>query len=113
MMYRMDLTWLIYSAVINDLEDLQRIRFLTSHPIYMTDKILHAVADLPKVMPQIEIPIQSGDNDVLENMKRGYTREQYRDLIYRVRDIVPDAAIHCDIIVGFPGETEETVPENL
>ncbi len=92
--------------VINDINDLQRIRFLTSHPTYMTDKILHAVADLPKVMPQIEIPIQSGDNTVLENMKRGYTREQYRELIYRVRDIVPDAAIHCDIIVGFPGETE-------
>ena len=94
-------------AVINDVDDLQRIRFLTSHPTYMTDKILHAVADLPKVMPQIEIPIQSGDNEVLENMKRGYTREQYRELIYRVRDIVPEAAIHCDIIVGFPGETEE------
>jgi tRNA-2-methylthio-N6-dimethylallyladenosine synthase len=94
-------------AVINGIDDLQRIRFLTSHPLYMTDKILYAVADLPKVMPQIEIPIQAGDNEVLENMKRGYTREQYRDLIYRVRKIVPDAAIHCDIIVGFPAETEE------
>lgn len=93
-------------AVINDIDNLLRIRFLTSHPSYMTDRILHAVADLPKVMPQIEIPIQSGDNKVLENMKRGYTREQYRELIYRVRDIVPDAAIHCDIIVGFPGETD-------
>ncbi len=94
-------------AVINDMDDLQRIRFLTSHPSYMTDRILHAVADLPKVMPQIEIPIQSGDNEVLKDMKRGYTREQYRELIYHVRDIVPDAAIHCDIIVGFPGETED------
>jgi tRNA-2-methylthio-N6-dimethylallyladenosine synthase len=92
--------------VVNDVEGLERIRFLTSHPNYMTDRILHAVADLPKVMPQIEIPIQAGNNDVLAAMKRGYTREQYRDLIYRVRDIIPDAAIHCDIIVGFPGETE-------
>jgi tRNA-2-methylthio-N6-dimethylallyladenosine synthase len=93
--------------VINDVEGLERIRFLTSHPNYMTDRILRAVAELPKVMPQIEIPIQAGNNEVLEAMKRGYTREQYRALIRRVREIVPDAAIHCDIIVGFPGETAE------
>ena len=93
--------------VINDIDGLERIRFLTSHPNYMTDRILHAVARLPKVMPQIEIPIQAGNNDVLAAMKRGYTREQYRALIHRVRDIVPDAAIHCDVIVGFPGETAE------
>ena len=92
-------------TVIDGIEGLQRIRFLTSHPNYMTDRILHAVADLPKVMPQIEIPIQAGDNEVLRNMKRGYTREQYRELIHHVRDLVPDAAIHSDIIVGFPGET--------
>lgn len=92
--------------VINDIDGLQRIRFLTSHPSYMTDKILYAVRDLPKVMPQIEVPIQAGDNEVLANMKRGYTREQYRDLVHRIRDIMPDAAIHTDIIVGFPGETE-------
>jgi tRNA-2-methylthio-N6-dimethylallyladenosine synthase len=72
----------------------------------MTDKILTAVRDLPKVMPQIEVPIQAGSNDVLANMKREYTREQYRDLVYKIRDIIPDVAVHCDIIVGFPGETE-------
>ncbi len=92
-------------ATINDIDGLQRIRFLTSHPNYMTTRILHAVADLPKVMPQIEIPIQAGDNEVLRNMKRGYTREQYRDLIHHVRDVVPAAAVHSDVIVGFPGET--------
>lgn len=92
-------------TVINDIEGLARIRFLTSHPNYMTDRILHAVAGLPKVMPQIEIPIQAGDNEVLQQMKRGYTREQYRALIHHVRDLIPDAAIHSDIIVGFPGET--------
>ena len=91
--------------VVNDVDGLERIRFLTSHPNYMTDRILRAVADLPKVMPQIEVPIQAGDNDVLEAMKRGYTREQYRALIHRVREVIPDAAIHGDIIVGFPGET--------
>lgn len=92
--------------VIHQIEGLQRIRFLTGHPNYMSDKILQAVADLPKVMPQIEIPIQAGNNEVLANMKRGYTREHYRELVHRVRRIVPDAAINCDIIVGFPGETE-------
>ncbi len=93
--------------VISGIDGLERIRFLTSHPNYMTDEILHAIADLPKVMPQIEVPIQAGDNDVLHNMKREYTREQYRDLVHRIRTIVPDAAINCDIIVGFPGETDE------
>lgn len=98
-------------TVINGVDGLERIRFLTSHPNYMTDKILHAVADLPKVMPQIEVPIQAGNNEVLANMKRGYTREQYRDLVHRIRAIVPDASIHCDIIVGFPGETEAQFQE--
>jgi tRNA-2-methylthio-N6-dimethylallyladenosine synthase len=99
-----DLADLLYA--VNDVAGLQRIRFLTSHPNYMTDKILYAVRDLPKVMPQIEVPIQAGDDEVLENMKRGYTAQQYRELIGRIRHIMPDAAIHTDIIVGFPGETE-------
>ena len=93
--------------VINNIDGLQRIRFLTSHPNYMTDKILHAVADLPKVMPQIEVPIQAGNDEVLANMKRGYTQAEYRNLVERIHRIVPDAAVHCDIIVGFPGETAE------
>lgn len=92
--------------VINGIDGLQRIRFLTSHPSYMTDKILQAVADLPKVMPQIEVPIQAGNDEVLVNMKRGYTQAEYRALVERIHQIVPDAAVHCDIIVGFPGETE-------
>jgi tRNA-2-methylthio-N6-dimethylallyladenosine synthase len=93
--------------VVNDVDGLERIRFLTCHPNYMTDKILRAVAELPKVMPQIEVPIQAGDDEVLENMKRGYTAAEYRRLIQRIRAIVPEAAIHCDIIVGFPGETAD------
>lgn len=93
--------------VVNGVDGLERIRFLTSHPSYMTDKILEAVAELPKVMPQIEVPIQAGDDKVLEEMKRGYTAAEYRQLIHRIRRIVPDAAIHCDIIVGFPGETAD------
>jgi tRNA-2-methylthio-N6-dimethylallyladenosine synthase len=85
---------------------LERIRFLTSHPNWMTDKLLETVAELPRVMPHIEVPVQAGDDEVLENMKRGYTADQYRALIGRIRSIIPDVAIHTDIIVGFPGETE-------
>jgi tRNA-2-methylthio-N6-dimethylallyladenosine synthase len=92
---------------VNDVPGLERIRFLTSHPNYMTDRILRAVAELPKVMPQIEVPIQAGDDDVLVAMKRGYTQDEYRRLVHRIREIMPDAAIHGDIIVGFPGETAE------
>jgi tRNA-2-methylthio-N6-dimethylallyladenosine synthase len=88
------------------IDDLRRIRFLTSHPNYMTDELLETVASLDKVCPQIEVPIQAGNNDVLERMRRGYTQEQYRGLVERIRRIIPDVAIHTDIIVGFPGETD-------
>ncbi|MBK8022537.1 MAG: tRNA (N6-isopentenyl adenosine(37)-C2)-methylthiotransferase MiaB [Chloroflexi bacterium] len=84
----------------------ERIRFLTSHPNWMTDSLLEAVAELPRVMPHIEVPVQAGDDEVLARMKRGYTVDQYRQLIAKVRAHIPDVAIHTDIIVGFPGETE-------
>jgi len=86
--------------------DLPRIRFLTSHPNWMTDKLLETVAELPRVMPVIEVPVQAGDDDVLANMRRGYTNAQYRRLVERIRKKIPGVAIHTDIIVGFPGETE-------
>jgi len=73
----------------------------------MTDKILDTVAELPRLMPVIEVPVQAGDDVVLENMKRGYTVDQYRRLIANIRSRIPGVAIHTDIIVGFPGETEE------
>jgi tRNA-2-methylthio-N6-dimethylallyladenosine synthase len=92
--------------VVHGVDGISRIRFLTSHPNWMSVKLLRAVADLTKVCEHIEVPVQAGDNDVLRNMKRGYTREQYRDLVYLIRDIIPEVAIHTDIIVGFPGETE-------
>ncbi len=86
---------------------IERIRFLTSHPNWMTDKLLHAVAELPRVMPHIEVPVQAGDDDVLARMRRGYTADQYRMLVSKIRQIIPQVAIHTDIIVGFPGETRE------
>ncbi len=93
--------------LLNDIEGVERIRFLTSHPNYFGVDIMRAVAELPKVMPHFEVPIQAGDNEVLENMKRGYTQEDYRKLIAQIRDEVPGCSIATDIIVGFPGETDE------
>ncbi|GIL12902.1 MAG: tRNA-2-methylthio-N(6)-dimethylallyladenosine synthase [Chloroflexota bacterium] len=85
---------------------LERIRFLTSHPNWMTDKLLDTVAELPRVMPHIEVPVQAGDDEVLRRMKRGYTADQYRALVEKIRQHIPGVAVHTDIIVGFPGETE-------
>ena len=84
---------------------IERIRFLTSHPNWMTDNLLKTVAELPRVMPHIEVPVQAGDDEVLARMRRGYTADQYRKLVAKIRAIIPDVAIHTDIIVGFPGET--------
>jgi len=92
---------------IHDIDGLWRIRFLTSHPNFLSDRVLDAIADLPKVMPHIEVPIQAGDDEVLARMRRGYTVADYYQLVEKIRQRVPDAAIHTDIIVGFPGETEE------
>lgn len=91
---------------VHGVDGLWRIRFLTSHPNYMTDRVLEAVAELPKVCEQIEVPIQAGDDEVLAAMKRGYTVDDYRRLVGHIREVIPGAAVHTDIIVGFPGETE-------
>jgi tRNA-2-methylthio-N6-dimethylallyladenosine synthase len=92
---------------VHDIDGIERFRFLTSHPNWMTEKLLDTVAELPKVCEHIEVPIQAGDNEVLRRMKRGYTQEQYRRLIDKIRARIANVAIHTDIIVGFPGETEE------
>jgi tRNA-2-methylthio-N6-dimethylallyladenosine synthase len=90
---------------VHAVDGLWRIRFLTSHPNYMTDRILTAVRDLPKVMEHIEVPIQAGDDAVLERMRRGYTNADYRALVQHIRAMIPGVAIHTDVIVGFCGET--------
>jgi len=91
---------------LHTIEGLERIRFLTSHPNWMTDELLDTVAELPKVMPHIEVPVQAGDDEVLARMRRGYTVDQYCRLIERIRARIPGVSIATDIIVGFPGETE-------
>jgi len=93
--------------VVHQVEGLERIRFLTSHPSYFTEELMDTIAELPKVMPHIEVPIQAGDDEVLINMKRGYTQQEYRDLVAKIRNKIPDCSIATDIIVGFPGETDE------
>lgn len=91
---------------VSKIDGLERIRFLTSHPNWMTDELIDAVAQTPKVMPHIEVPVQAGDDEVLQAMRRGYTNQQYRDLVQRIRERIPGVSIGTDIIVGFPGESE-------
>ncbi len=98
--------WDLLRRLHAEVEGLERIRFLTSHPNWMTDELLEAVAELPRVMPHIEVPIQAGNDAVLKNMRREYTAEEYRRLIAKIRARIPGASIATDIIVGFPGETE-------
>lgn len=91
---------------LSEIPELKRIRFLTSHPSYMTDALIEAVARLPKVMPHIEVPMQAGDNAVLTAMRRGYTNAEYSALVAKLRRVIPGVSIATDIIVGFPGEDE-------
>ena len=97
--------------IIHQVDGLERIRFLTSHPNWVTDELLDAVAELPKVMPHIEVPVQAGDDQVLEEMQRGYTAAEYIQLVEKTRTRLnrdfPGVSIATDIIVGFPGETRE------
>jgi len=92
---------------IHGIEGLQRIRFLTSHPNWLTHDLLDSVAELPKVCEHVEVPVQAGDDEILRRMKRGYTSDDYRRLIDKIRYRIPDVMIASDVIVGFPGETRE------
>jgi tRNA-2-methylthio-N6-dimethylallyladenosine synthase len=91
---------------LHDVDRLERIRFLTSFPTDMTDDIIQAVTDLPRVCEYFNIPVQSGDDAVLARMRRGYTLSEYRAVVEKIRRLAPDAAISTDVIVGFCGETE-------
>ncbi|MBN2238946.1 MAG: MiaB/RimO family radical SAM methylthiotransferase [Dehalococcoidales bacterium] len=100
-----DLAGLLYRLQKTD--GLERIRFLTNHPKDMSDRLIEAVASLDKVCEQINLPVQAGDNKILELMRRGYTVEHYLGLIDKLRTAVPDIALSTDIIVGFPTECDE------
>ncbi|KAG1652547.1 hypothetical protein FOA52_007138 [Chlamydomonas sp. UWO 241] len=92
---------------VHDVPGIERVRFATSHPRYFTDRLVRACAELPKLCEFFHIPFQSGDNDILREMKRGYTHERYTAIINNIRRYMPDASVSGDVIVGFPGETEE------
>ena len=106
-----DFADLIY--MINDIEGLERIRFMTSHPKDLSDKLIQAFVDCDKLCNYIHLPVQAGSDSVLKRMNRKYTREKYLEVVERLRKAVPDIAISTDIIVGFPGETEEDFEQTL
>ena len=105
------LTDLLY--YVHNIPGIERIRFATSHPRYFTERLIKACDELPKVCEHFHIPFQSGDNEILKAMKRGYTHEKYRRIIAKIREYMPDAAISADAIVGFPGETEAQFENTL
>jgi len=91
---------------LNDVEGLLRIRFLTSHPKDMSDRLIEAVGELDKVCEHVSLPFQAGDDDILQAMHRGYAIERYRQLVEKIRSVIPSAAISTDLIAGFPHETD-------
>ena len=100
-------------ARLDQIDGIERIRFLTSHPKFMTQEIIQAVADVPKVCEHINLPVQAGDDEILDEMRRQYSRQDYIDLVGRIREAMPEVALNTDIIVGFPGETEEQFQQTL
>jgi tRNA-2-methylthio-N6-dimethylallyladenosine synthase len=98
---------------VNKVEGLERIRFMTSHPKDLTLDVVYAIRDCDKVCDQIHLPVQSGSNRILKEMNRHYTKEQYIELAKKIRQEIPDVTFSTDIIVGFPGETEEDFNETL
>jgi len=98
---------------LNTIDGLARIRFLTNHSKDMSSRLIAAVGRLDKVCEHINLPVQAGDNDILQAMRRGYTVEQYRQLIADIRRQIPDVALSTDVIVGFPGETERQFQQTV
>lgn len=98
---------------LHDIGGIRRLKFVTNYPKHMSDDLLEAVRDLPKVSPYLHVPAQSGSNAVLQRMKRGYNVESYREMLARIHEIVPQAVVTSDFIVGFCGETDEEFQETV
>lgn len=99
--------------LVSGVEGLQRIRFMTSHPKDLSDEMIHAMATLPNVCHHVHLPMQSGSNEILKRMNRHYTRERYLEIVDKLRASMEDVEITTDIIVGFPGETEQDFQDTL
>ncbi|HOB35788.1 MAG TPA: tRNA (N6-isopentenyl adenosine(37)-C2)-methylthiotransferase MiaB [Bacillota bacterium] len=99
--------------MVNDIPGIERIRFMTSHPRDAGDRLFEAMATLPKVCNHLHLPLQAGNNRILERMNRGYTAEHYLRIVEKLRAAVPDIALTTDLIVGFPGETEAEFQDTL
>ena len=99
--------------MINEIEGLERVRFMTSHPKDLTVDVIMAIKECDKLCEQIHLPVQSGSNSILKKMNRHYTREYYLDLVKKIKEEIPGVTLTTDIIVGFPGETEEDFQETL
>ena len=100
-------------ARLHPIEGLGRLKFVTNYPVHMTQDLLDAVRDLPKVSPYLHVPAQSGSDAVLRRMKRGYTVGEYREMLQRIRQTLPNAAVTSDFIVGFCGETEDDFQQTI
>jgi tRNA-2-methylthio-N6-dimethylallyladenosine synthase len=98
---------------VNDVEGIERIRFASPHPRHVTTRMMEAMRDLPKICRHLHLPVQSGSTRVLAAMRRRHTREDYLDLVARLRDTIPDLALSTDMIVGFPGETDGDFAQTL
>jgi tRNA-2-methylthio-N6-dimethylallyladenosine synthase len=98
---------------INEIEGLERIRFMTSHPKDLSDELITAMKECSKVCPHLHLPLQSGSSRILKIMNRHYTKEGYLELVERIRREIPDISLTTDIIVGFPGETEDDFEETM
>lgn len=98
---------------INEIDGIKRIRFMTSHPKDLSDEVIYAIRDCDKICEQIHLPVQSGSSDILKKMNRHYDREDYLNIIKKVKKEIPGIAISTDIIVGFPGETEKDFEDTL
>ncbi|MDO8682490.1 MAG: tRNA (N6-isopentenyl adenosine(37)-C2)-methylthiotransferase MiaB [Armatimonadota bacterium] len=100
-------------ALINEIDGIDRIRFTTSHPKDLSDKLIHAIAEMPKVCEHLHLPIQAGDDEILRAMRRGYTVDDYRGLVSSLRETAPNVALTTDFLIGFPGETDEQFENTL
>ena len=98
---------------IEKIEGLKRIRFMTSHPKDLSDELIEVMKNSKKICKHLHLPLQSGSTDILKVMNRRYTKEQYLNLVERIRAAIPDISLTTDIIVGFPGETEEDFLETM